>query len=84
MFSSRFLQWAEIVNLEGAMMKQDRVISASRKMRGMIDPYTLGFLISIIGAGIAHIVHADRHDDEISNSTQLESQVDALVQIEDE
>ena len=73
------------LNLEGIVMKQNRTVSASHKMRGIIDPYTLGFLISIIGASIAYIAHADKQSDDVtSSSTHLVNQADIATQIEDE
>jgi len=30
-----------------------------KKMQGVIDPYTLGFLISIIGSMTAYLAHKD-------------------------
>ncbi len=58
--------------------------TTSQKMRGMIEPYTLGFLLSLIGAGIAHLVHADKHEDEVENAAQIEHQADASSHTEDE
>lgn len=44
-----------------------------RKMRGIIDPFTLGFLLSIIGTTSAYLVHNNQQiDDPRSTSNQIE------------
>lgn len=42
-----------------------------KKMRGFLDPYTLGFLLSLIGATTAYIVHQD--DGEPATQTEKSS-----------
>jgi len=51
---------------------------ALRRMRGVIDPYTLGFLISLIGSAIVYIAHGDKEsDDAVSETTQMQNPTDA-------
>ena len=55
-------------------MKHSKLYSP--KMRGLIDPYTLGFLISLIGAGITYIAHSDdQPDSATADAAQQQSQV---------
>lgn len=54
-------------------MKHNKLVQ--NKMRGVIEPYTLGFLLSLIGVVVANIVHSNDSPDEgattASNSTHL-------------
>lgn len=47
-------------------------------MRGLIDPYTLGFLLSLIGAGITYIAHSDDQPDS-ATAAAAQQQSEALV-----
>jgi len=52
-----------------------------RKIRGVIDPYTLGFLISLIGTTTAYVVlGGPKADDAIETSTFTEEQTVVSVQ----
>ena len=44
-----------------------------KKMRGLLDPYTLGFLLSLIGATTAYVAHSNDEDfsTESKKSTEL-------------
>ncbi len=44
-----------------------------KKMRGLLDPYTLGFLLSLIGATTAHIVHSN--DDSAQTESEHSSEL---------
>jgi len=46
-----------------------------KKMRGFIDPYTLGFLISILGSSTAFLLNED--DAEVSAESQQIVSTDA-------
>lgn len=55
-----------------------------KKMRGVIDPYTLGFLLSLIGATSVYITHDNKqNDEEIERSVHIKMQVVNLTQTED-
>ena len=57
----------------------------TQKMRGLVDPYTLGFLISLIGASITYIAHSDDQPDSATGETsQMESQVVAPPPVKSE
>ena len=54
-----------------------------RKMRGVIDPYTLGILISLIGTASAYIAHGNKQTDvAIESSVHMEKQAVATTQTE--
>ena len=36
-------------------------------MRGVIDPYTLGFLISLIAATVVYIGHSDKQSEDVTS-----------------
>ena len=38
-----------------------------KKMRGIIDPYTLGFIIALFGSSTAYLVHTN-DDEQIQQS----------------
>ena len=40
---------------------------ALHKMRGVIDPYTLGFLISLIAATVVYIGHSDKQSEDVTS-----------------
>jgi len=44
-----------------------------RKIRGIIDPYTLGFLISIVGTALAFGLHGDDKNEPTASAIQIES-----------
>ena len=48
-----------------------------RKTRGVVDPYTLGFIISIIGSITAHAVHSN--DQQSSEQAESETTPTELV-----
>jgi len=50
----------------------------TKKMGGFIDPYTLGFLLSLIGTATAHIIHSNDYSDFVKpeNTTEQIEQTD--------
>lgn len=45
------------------------------KMRGFIDPYTLGILISIIGAATAHSLHEQASLNDVKTRQTLQHSI---------
>lgn len=56
-----------------------------RKMRGVIDPYTLGFLISLIGGTTAYVAHQDVPQDtaQATHEVVTDSATDVQTQEDD-
>ena len=44
-----------------------------KKMRGIIDPFTLGFLLALGGSTTAYIVHKDSLQQSVDSNIKIET-----------